>query len=46
MYVTRDQDHIHRFCGDPSNVTLVWQPAGSFSFTYHLVSPKSRGLFK
>ena len=40
--MTRDQDHIHRFCGDPSNVTLMGQSAN----TYHLVSPKSRGLFK
>ena len=44
--MTRDQDNIHRFCGDPSNVTLVGQSAGSFSTTYHLVPPKSSGLFK
>ena len=44
--MTRDQDHIHRFCGDPSNVTLMGLSAGCSSTTYHLVSPKSRGLFK
>ena len=42
--MTRDQDHIHQFCGDPSNVTLMGQSAGCSSTTYHLVSPKSRGL--
>ena len=44
--MTRDQDNIHQFCRDPSNVTLMGQSADSFSTTYHLVSPKSRGLFK
>jgi len=39
------QSNIHRFNGDPRKVTLMGQSAGSFSTTYHLVSPKSRGLF-
>jgi len=40
------RDNIHRFGGASDKVTLMGQSAGSFSTTYHLVSPKSRGLFK
>jgi len=40
------QNNIHRFGGNRDMVTLMGQSAGSFSTTYHLVSPKSRGLFK
>jgi len=40
------QENIHRFGGNKDLVTLMGQSAGSFSTTYHLVSPKSRGLFK
>lgn len=39
------RDHIKRFGGDPDNVTLMGQSAGSRSVMLHLVSPMSRGLF-
>ena len=39
------QSNIGQFGGSPSLVTLAGQSAGSFSATYHLFSPASRGLF-
>jgi para-nitrobenzyl esterase len=39
------RDNIEAFGGDPDNVTIFGQSAGSGSVCMHLVSPGSRGLF-
>lgn len=39
------RDNIAQFGGDPDNVTILGQSAGSFSVAFHLVMPQSRGLF-
>jgi para-nitrobenzyl esterase len=37
--------NISKFGGNPNNVTIFGQSAGSFGVTVHLVSPLSKGLF-
>jgi len=39
------QKNIRAFGGDPDNVTIFGESAGSFDVCFHVVSPKSRGLF-
>lgn len=39
------RDEIRAFGGDPSNVTIFGESAGSLSVCLHLIAPASRGLF-
>lgn len=38
--------NINKFGGDPDNITIFGESAGSASVSFHLVSPMSKGLFK
>ena len=38
--------NIHAFGGDPNDITIFGQSAGSMSVGQHIVSPLSKGLFK
>jgi para-nitrobenzyl esterase len=39
------QKNIAKFGGDPKNVTIFGESAGSLDVCFHVASPKSRGLF-
>jgi len=39
------KNNIGRFGGDPNNVTIFGESAGAMSVCFHLLSPKSEGLF-
>ncbi|XP_018575290.1 juvenile hormone esterase-like [Anoplophora glabripennis] len=39
------QENIRNFNGDPNNVTIFGESAGGSSVHYHVLSPRSKGLF-
>ncbi|XP_053206598.1 para-nitrobenzyl esterase-like [Panonychus citri] len=40
------RDNIHLFGGDPYQITIFGQSAGSASVAFHILSPHNKGLFK
>ncbi|NMG63364.1 carboxylesterase family protein [Azoarcus indigens] len=40
------RENIAAFGGDPERITLMGQSSGAFSVAFHLVMPRSRGLFQ
>jgi para-nitrobenzyl esterase len=45
MAMTWVRDNIARFGGDPGNVTIFGESAGSFDVCMHAAAPSSQGLF-
>ncbi len=39
------REHIHKFGGDPGNVTIFGESAGATNIAYLIASPKAAGLF-
>ncbi|KAG5895361.1 hypothetical protein JTB14_029588 [Gonioctena quinquepunctata] len=39
-------ENIQYFGGDPNKITIFGQSAGAASVSYHILSPKSKGLFR
>eukprot|EP00607_Mallomonas_marina_P009782 CAMPEP_0182419058 /NCGR_PEP_ID=MMETSP1167-20130531/3448_1 /TAXON_ID=2988 /ORGANISM="Mallomonas Sp, Strain CCMP3275" /LENGTH=137 /DNA_ID=CAMNT_0024593649 /DNA_START=63 /DNA_END=473 /DNA_ORIENTATION=- len=46
LAITWIKQNIHKFGGNPDQITLIGQSAGAVSILYHLTSPLSSGLFQ